>query len=241
CLLVGVRQLAKVDLDRIGLAIVPDTEFHGLAGRFGGDQAGKFLGRVDILAVHLRDDVAGNHARLLGRAVVLGVRHKRALLRLQAERFGDIGGDWLYLNAEPAALDRAVLYQILNHRLGRRGRNVEGDADITARRREDGGVDADDFAAEIKGRAARIAAVDRGVDLDEIVIGAGADIAAPRRDDAGRDRPAQSERITHGHDPVADARLGIVAEGNVSELLVAIDLQYGEIGARVGADQLSVE
>ena len=58
----------------------------------------------------------------------------------------------------------------------------------------------------VEGRAARIAAIDRRVDLQEIVIGAGADVAAARRDDAGRDRAAEAEGIADGDHPVADAR-----------------------------------
>ena len=85
--------------------------------------------------------------------------------------------------------------------------NGEADADAAARRRVDRGVDADDIAFEIEGGTAGIAAVDRGVDLQEVVIGAGADVAAARRDDAGRHRAAEAEGIADRHDPVADARL----------------------------------
>ena len=35
--------------------------------------------------------------------------------------------------------------------------------------------------------------VDRRVGLDEVVLGPGIDVAVPRRDDAGGDRPARSE------------------------------------------------
>ena len=75
-----------------------------------------------------------------------------------------------------------------------------------AGRREDRGVDADHVAVDVEGRAAGIAAVDRRVDLDEVVIGAGADVAAARRDDAGRHGAAEAERIADREHPVADAR-----------------------------------
>ena len=80
------------------------------------------------------------------------------------------------------------------------------DADRAAGRREDRGVDADHVAVDVEGRAAGIALVHRRVDLDEVVIGAGADVAAARRDDAGRHGAAEAERIADREHPVADAR-----------------------------------
>ena len=46
-----------------------------------------------------------------------------------------------------------------------------------------------------------------GVGLDVVVVGAGLDVAAARRDDAGRDRAAEAERVADRHHPVADAHL----------------------------------
>src|SRR5690606_36046261 len=122
------------------------------------------------------------------------------------------------LDAEPAALHRAVLDQVLDHLAGRRGRNSEGDSDIAARWREDRRVDADHLTVEVEGRTARIAAVDRRVDLEEVVIGAGADVAAAGRDDAGSHRAAETERIADRNDPVSDAYLAVVGEADIGEL-----------------------
>ena len=85
--------------------------------------------------------------------------------------------------------------------------NGEADADRAARRREDRGVDADHFAIEIERRTAGIAAIDRRIDLQEVVIRAIADIAAAGRDNAGGDGTAKPERVADGDHPVADARL----------------------------------
>ena len=48
----------------------------------------------------------------------------------------------------------------------------EADADRAAVRRQDRGVHADDLAVHVEQRPARVAAVDRGVGLDEVVVGA---------------------------------------------------------------------
>ena len=163
------------------------------------------------------------------------------LVPVRPSEFGNVLVDRLDLHAEPAAIDGAAGHQVLDDVLGGRGGDGEGDADIAARRREDGGVDADHFAIEVEGRAAGIAVVHGSVDLDEVVIRAGADVAAARRDDARRHRAAEAERIADRDHPVADANLGIIGEIDVGELAAAIDLEDREIGLGVGADQLGIE
>ena len=56
----------------------------------------------------------------------------------------------------------------------------------------------------LNGRAAGVALVHRRIDLDEVVVGAVADVAAARRDDAGGDGAAEAERIADRQHPVAD-------------------------------------
>src|SRR5690606_6301119 len=93
----------------------------------------------------------------------------------------------LDLHAEPAAADRAALLELRND-IGRgAGRYRERDADVAARRREDRGVHTDNLARQVERRATGVALVHGRVDLDE-VVGTGADVAALRRDDAGRHR-----------------------------------------------------
>ena len=142
------------------------------------------------------------------------------------------------LHADPAARDRALVLELADHGLDGVGGDREGDADRAARRREDRGVDADHVAVGVEGRAAGIALVDRRIDLDEVVIGAGADVAAARRDDAGRHGAAEAERIADREHPVADAR-GLSDELHIGER-AALDLDQREIGARIGADHLGL-
>src|SRR5690606_17635397 len=121
------------------------------------------------------------------------------------------------------------------------GGNGKGDADIAAGRREDRRVDAHDLACKVERRTAGVAAVHGRVDRDEVVIRAGADVAAPRRPGAGRYRTTEAERVADGNHPVADANRLIVCECDIGEVAVFIDLQNGEIRSRVGADQLRVQ
>ena len=104
---------------------------------------------------------------------------------LQAEAVGNARGHGLDLHADPAALDVALVLELRDHGLHGVGRDAEADADRAAGRRVDRGVHRDHLAVDVEGRAAGVALVDRRVDLDEVVVGTRADVAAARRDDAG--------------------------------------------------------
>ena len=58
-----------------------------------------------------------------------------------------------------------------------------------------------------------------------------------RRDDAGRHRAAEAERVADGEHPVADARVLLRELDEREGLAVGLDLDQGNVGARVGADQ----
>ena len=119
-------------------------------------------------------------------------------------------------HAEPAAVHSMIgLSDQLGHdRLGQVGRDREADADRDAGRRIDRRVDADDLAVHVEHRAPGIAPVDRGVGLQEIVVGSRIDVALPRRQDAGGDAAAEAERIADRQHPIADPRLVAVAPGH---------------------------
>src|SRR5690606_29101087 len=58
-----------------------------------------------------------------------------------------------------------------------------------------------------------------------------------RRDDARRHRAAEAEGIANRDDPVADAQLRIVSDGDIGEASFGTEHQHGKIGARNSADQ----
>ena len=117
----------------------------------------------------------------------------------------------------------AEMRSCVDHRPRQIRRDGEADADRAARRRVDRRVDADHLAVHVEHRAAGIAAVDRGVGLDEVVIGAGIDVARARREDARGHRAAQAERVADSEHPVADAGLVAVAEFDRGQRLVGLD------------------
>src|SRR6185312_4487427 len=160
------------------LTLVQHAELNRGAGRHRADPASKVARVVHRRAVDRDNDVTALDAGLGRRAVGLRLGDERAGRLLQAHALGDLRGHRLNLHADPPAGDAALVAQLRDDVLHSVGRNVESDADRAARRREDRRVDTDHVAVDVEGRATGVAFVDRGVDLNEVVIRTGADIAA---------------------------------------------------------------
>ena len=222
-------------------ALADDDDVDLLADRGVGHHARQILRLLDVLAVELDDDVAGLDARRLRRALVVDAGDQGAARGLDVEAFGDLVGDGLDADAEPAAAQLAELPELIDHAGHRLRGHREADADRAAGGRDDQGVDADHFAVEVEQRAAGIAAVDGGVGLDVVVIGTRGDIAVARRDDAGRHRAAEAERIADRDHPFAEPQLVGIAELHRGQRLVRLELQHREIGLLVDADDVGLE
>ena len=98
-------------------------------------------------------------------------------------------------------------------------------------------VDADDLPADVDERTARVSGVDGRIGLEKIVGHLAGEQTLARTDDALRDRFLQTEGIAHREDELADAhRVGIGETQRTQPL--GLDLQDGEVGGRVGAEQL---
>src|SRR6202030_1920728 len=117
----------------------------------------------------------------LRRSLFVDAGNQRAARRLDIEAVGDVIGDLLNAHAEPAAPRLAELAELVDDRHRGLGWHGEADADRAAGRRDDRRIDADHFTFEVEQRSARIAAIDGGVGLDVVVIGAGIDGAVARR------------------------------------------------------------
>src|SRR5581483_4541739 len=172
-----LRQFAERQRQRLFGALVQQREPDGGLGLHRADALGEIARVLDLLAVDGGDDVARLDARLGGRAIGLRFGNQSTLRLLQAEAVGDILGHRLDLHADPTARDRAMVLELTDDGLDRVGGDRKGNADGTAGRREDRRIDADHIAFGVERGTARIALVHGRVDLDEIVIGAGADVA----------------------------------------------------------------
>src|SRR6185312_15052342 len=85
------------------LALAPDLDLDGLVDRRLRHDARQMVHVMDILAVEGKDDVAGLDAGDLGRAAVAHAGDERALGLVEAQALGDLVGDALDVDAEPAA------------------------------------------------------------------------------------------------------------------------------------------
>src|SRR5690606_37051902 len=121
---------------------------------------------------------------------------------------GNVLGDVLHMHAQRAALDLAVLQQLRGDGADHVSGNGETDADVAAGARQDGGVHANEPAAQVDERAAGVARVDGRVGLDEIleVLGVQA-AAADGGNDAGSHRVREAERVADGDHEIAHLHL----------------------------------
>ncbi len=115
------------------------------------------------------------------------------------------------------------------------------DADVAAARGDDGGIDADQLAAQVDQRAAGVAHVDGCVGLDEILVALDAQPAASERaDNPGGDRLSEPERVADGHHEVAHAKRIGVSQLHRGQA-VSLHLDYRHVRGRIGAHHLRVE
>src|SRR5688572_15687798 len=242
------RRLAHFDVRRHGadlhrqvgrLAVADDGDLDRLAGLDLGDAAGEILGLQHLGSVYADNRVTGPDAGLGGGGIFSDVGDKRAFGAGDPHALGDLVGHGLDLHTEPAAGDLAVVTQRRDDVPGDARGNGKADAHAAAAGGgEDRRVHANHLAGEIERGTTGVTAVDRSIDLQEIVIRASADIAPARGDDAGGYRAAEAERIADGDDPVADASL-LRGEVDISESVAALDLQEGKVGLGIGANHVS--
>ena len=167
------------------------------------DQRAVPVDQVDGEPVDLDDPVAGLDAGRLGWSLVVDACDQRAARGRDVEALADVVGDLLNPHAEPAAARLAVLAQLIDNGDGAVRGNGKADSNRTPRRRDDRGIDADDLAVEVEQRSAGIAAIDRRISLNVVVVGTGIDVAVARLDDARGHRAAEAERIADGDHPFA--------------------------------------
>src|SRR5579885_349831 len=234
----AIRKFRERNAEVLFLAVTHHCDRHVDARRKRRDAARQIACVLDLLSVHLGDDIARLDARLRGRRIRLRIGDKRAVHILDAETFGDFRRDRLNVHAEIAARDLARFLERGDNVTDGLGRYREGYADTSAGRRNDRRIHADHFAREVERRAAGVAAINRGVDLEEIIGTGRSDIAAARGNDASRNSAAEAEGIAYCKHPVADARRAACELDPREAAALTVDLQEREVGARIGADHL---
>src|SRR5439155_11336198 len=135
----------------------------------------------------------------------------------------------------------ALVLELAVNELRLVGGDSESDPLEPARAAGDRRVDPDHFAVQVHQRAAAVARVDRGVNLDEVLIAVATEdaramligLAIERADDPVSHRSDVTERRTEGHDPVALLKLGAVTPLGGDEM-IGLDLDDRQIALGVG-------
>ncbi len=103
------------------------------------------------------------------------------------------------------------------------------------------GIDADHFPVHVDQRPAGVAGVDRGISLNKsLELAAGHDVAPFGRNDSRRHGLRQAERTANGQNPVAHLHAVGIAHLRRRQRAVNVDLDHGQIGFLIGADDLGV-
>jgi hypothetical protein len=95
---------------------------------------------------------------------------QRAFVALGVKGGRQFGREVLRADADAPAPHLAMGNDLLHDEMRHADRQGKSNADITAAGRQDCGVDADQLATQVHQRPARIARVDRGIGLDEILV-----------------------------------------------------------------------
>src|SRR2546425_1256189 len=203
--------------------------------------------RAYRLAIHGDDAIAQDHAArarqlragepgLRGGAVGLHLGQRHAVRHADGlvEALGDEGG-------ADARLDGAPSRDELRHEpRDRVDRNREADPGRRPARAEDRGADADEPAAGVEQRAARVSGIDGGVGLDDV-----ADAPPARRAQLAPERAhhprgegmVEAERVTDRVDVLADQQRARSAGRQRRQVLARrADLQHGQVLLGCGAD-----
>src|SRR5947207_10679919 len=169
----------------------------------------------NLLAVELQHHVAGFETRFGGRTVIHHVTNERAALILEFELLRQRGIDVLNHHSQIAARHLTVLYEAFHHGSGDVRRDGESDSLTATGTAEDGGVNSDQPPLDVHERAARVARIDRGVGLNEILVRFNSHIATvSRADDAFRHGLSYTEWVANRKHHVADLHLVAVGHGD---------------------------
>src|SRR5215472_8316714 len=227
-------------LQSFGFAVTKHRNIDGLVDRSLRNIGRQLVLIADIFTVELDDDIATLHAGLVRWAVLVDGRNQRTFGLTQSERLREVRGHFLNLDTQPAANHASMRLELLDHIAGQIDRDGEADAVVGAGAGVDEGVDSDDLSIGIEQRPTRVAGVNRGIGLKVVVIVPTKDLTLGTHDTGG-DRHAHVKRISDGHHPIADFSFVGIPQCRTRQCIFRGDLDQGEVGLLILADDLRTE
>src|ERR1022692_3914618 len=238
-----LRAVGHYHLQVVTLALALHRNGQRGADRRGGHGGDQLVAVGDGLAVDGGNDVAVLHAGLLAGAArdYLGYEYAFFDARHFQVRARLVGVARCEVYADGAADDFAVLDDVVVDLRRHVDGQGEADALVSAVARGDGGIDADELAADVQQRAAAIAGVDGGVGLQEMRKRHGrVHIALLGADDARRDGGLIAERRTDGNGPIAHLHgVGIAHLGH-GQVLLVFHADHRQVRGGVHAHHLGI-
>jgi len=156
------------------------------------------------------------------------------------ELLGQRGVKILNLDTQHAALNLAVLDQLLHDYLGNVAGNGKTDTDISPAPTGscNGGIDTDHLAGHVDQWPTGITWIDGGIGLNEVVVAAEGTQgrgSACRADDAEGGRALQSQRLADGDHEIAYMHLAGVSNWQLGQVL-GMDPDHSQVGIFVYTD-----
>src|SRR5208283_3444237 len=233
------RTIGDGDRGLLLLAVAHEVQLCLRAGFAGSDVSDQIVAALEFAAIDGGNGVADLQASLVGGAAGNDVRDGHAASVDAGDSGVGLGGGFgADRTASHAMLGADQLVVNLSDRVRRHG---EANARIGTGLGQNGGVDSDDFAGHVDERAAGIAGVDGGIGLNEgLELALGNDVAAFGGDDAGGDGFLQAERTADSQHPIANLHAIGVAEFGGGQGVIHLNLNDGEIGFLIHADDFGV-
>ncbi len=223
-------------LGRTGLAVGFEAHGKARAHRRRRNAGGPLRGAAHRPSTGFRDDRAHRHAGGGTRRSRLDAGHFDAPRDAHAHRFDARARQILDDQPRAAPAHRASRDELCHD--GARHVDRDGEADpggLPALGRTHG-IDANELAANVDEGATRIAGIDGGVDLHEVLEGFVADARAHgRADDAERGGAFETVRVADGEDDIADTGAIRIAHGDFPQA-VRLDLHDGDIRTGIRTD-----
>ena len=158
------------DAGVVGLPVTPEDQVGRLADRGHRDQVDQMVEVVDVDPVESQDDVAHDQAGLRPGESSLDGHESRPRGDDPGPSRAPSGPSSVELDAQGAPADVAVGDELAHDPLRQVDRDAEADPLVAAAVGGDRVVDPDDLALHVHQRPARVARVDRGVGLEEVLV-----------------------------------------------------------------------